>query len=194
MLNRINMLRKRRGLTLQQLADATGSTPSTIAKLEKGQIKLTVEWMEKLAPVFAIEPYELLDAKAAHGLGENAEVYDPGAEGPLRTNDHYIYMRMTSDDLEEHPDGIREGTVVCFDLNDAERARIEAGAVVLVTMFDRKELNRQHGQLVGQFIAPNKVVSNRRERNWMIRLDDPTTPYDPVIRGTMRFIIRAPKT
>jgi len=47
--NRIKEIRKDRGLSQEQLADAVHTTKATISKLEKGDIQLTMEWMRKLA-------------------------------------------------------------------------------------------------------------------------------------------------
>jgi transcriptional regulator with XRE-family HTH domain len=58
--NRIAELRKAAGLSQAQLADAVGAHWVTISKLERGQQKLTFEWMEKLAPVLNVPVYRLM--------------------------------------------------------------------------------------------------------------------------------------
>jgi DNA-binding XRE family transcriptional regulator len=58
--NRIAEARNARGMTQQELADQVGAHWITISKLERGIIKLTTEWMEKLARPLSVHPWELL--------------------------------------------------------------------------------------------------------------------------------------
>jgi transcriptional regulator with XRE-family HTH domain len=58
--NRIAEARKARGMTQQQLADAVGSHWITISKLERGRIKLTTDWLERLAKPLGVSPRDLL--------------------------------------------------------------------------------------------------------------------------------------
>ncbi len=58
--NRIAEARRFLGMTQQQLADAVGAHWITISKLERGKIKLTTEWLEKLARPLGVHPSELL--------------------------------------------------------------------------------------------------------------------------------------
>lgn len=57
---RILELRKKRGMTLAQLADKTDSTPQQIGRLEKGERRLTTEWMEKIAKALEVLPEDLM--------------------------------------------------------------------------------------------------------------------------------------
>jgi DNA-binding XRE family transcriptional regulator len=58
--NRIAEERKAKGMTQQQLADAVGAHWITISKLERGRIKLTTDWLEKLAEPLGIRGIDLL--------------------------------------------------------------------------------------------------------------------------------------
>jgi len=58
--NRLRELRKKAGLTLQQVAEAVGTTNQQVGMLEWGQRGLTLEWMERLAPVFNVTPQDLI--------------------------------------------------------------------------------------------------------------------------------------
>jgi transcriptional regulator with XRE-family HTH domain len=53
--------RKFRHLTLEEVADAVGSTKATIQQLETGRISLSHKWLVKLAPVLGTTPGFLLD-------------------------------------------------------------------------------------------------------------------------------------
>ena len=58
--NRIREHRQARGMTLQQLAEASGTTKSQIDKLEKGERRLTVDWLLRLAKPLGCDPRDLL--------------------------------------------------------------------------------------------------------------------------------------
>lgn len=59
---RIADLRIQNGMTLQALADRTGTTKSQIDKLEKGERRLTVDWLIKLADALGISPAAFFEA------------------------------------------------------------------------------------------------------------------------------------
>lgn len=63
--NKLRTIRKERKLTLQEVADAAGTTNQMVGMLERGERKLTLEWMQKLAPVLGVTVAELLDDIAA---------------------------------------------------------------------------------------------------------------------------------
>lgn len=60
MKNRLRELRKALGLTLNDVAGAAGTSNQQLGMLERGERRLTVEWMQKLAPVLGVEPKDLL--------------------------------------------------------------------------------------------------------------------------------------
>lgn len=66
--NRIAELRVARGLSQEDLAREVGTSNQQISKLERGQGRLTVEWMLRLAPVLGVEPAELMTARGGAGL------------------------------------------------------------------------------------------------------------------------------
>lgn len=61
MANRIKELRKLAGLSQEELAQAVGTTFQQISRLEKDERKISIEWMEKLAPALKCAPWELMD-------------------------------------------------------------------------------------------------------------------------------------
>ena len=58
--NPLRSYRRQAGLTLEQLARLTGTTAAQISKLEKGERRLTVDWMARLAPPLGIRMADLL--------------------------------------------------------------------------------------------------------------------------------------
>lgn len=61
--NRIAEFRKWRGLTQQQLGDLVGSHWITISKLERGQMRLTQDWLEKLGAALQVPEKSLLPGR-----------------------------------------------------------------------------------------------------------------------------------
>lgn len=55
----LSRIRKKRGLTQVQLADAAGCNQATISKLEKGGKNATLDLIEDIAAVLKVEPWEL---------------------------------------------------------------------------------------------------------------------------------------
>ncbi|HEY8351118.1 MAG TPA: helix-turn-helix transcriptional regulator [Sphingomonadales bacterium] len=63
MKTRIRELRKQKGLTLQELGERVRppTTAQTIGRLETGQRKLTLDWLDKIAEALDVAPMELID-------------------------------------------------------------------------------------------------------------------------------------
>jgi phage repressor protein C with HTH and peptisase S24 domain len=62
---RLREFRKRSGLTLSALAALAGTTAAQVGKLEKGERRMTVEWMQRLAPPLGVEAKDLLPPSGA---------------------------------------------------------------------------------------------------------------------------------
>ena len=58
--NRIKVLRISAGLTLEQVAAAAGTTVQQVSRLERGERRLTDEWMHRIAPILRVRPAALL--------------------------------------------------------------------------------------------------------------------------------------
>ncbi|MFY8106782.1 MAG: XRE family transcriptional regulator [Elstera sp.] len=58
--NRLRFWRTHRGLTLEQLAEAAETSHQQIMRLERGERRLTLDWMIRLAQPLGIEPRHLL--------------------------------------------------------------------------------------------------------------------------------------
>lgn len=99
-MNKIKDLRDARGWSMQRLADACSppTTASQINKLEKGRIRLTVEWMQRLADALECHPADLLDGGPA--------ALTPGERELL---DHYRALTERGQDkLRGYAAGIRD--------------------------------------------------------------------------------------
>jgi transcriptional regulator with XRE-family HTH domain len=82
-MNRVREWRQRRHLTIEELARRSRTTPSQISKLERGERRLTVDWMERLAAALSCRSQDLLPAERGKS--------GPAAGGPL---DRELLRRM----------------------------------------------------------------------------------------------------
>src|ERR1700752_670066 len=76
--NRIREFRETAHLSMQALADRAGTSAPQINKLEKGERKLTVDWMIRLGRALNIDPKDLM---VTDGAGEGDGV--PTARMPF---------------------------------------------------------------------------------------------------------------
>ena len=83
-MNRVREWRHRRGLSIEELARRSRTSPSQISKLERGERRLTLDWMSRLAKALSCRREDLLpnDAEVAPASG---------AGGPL---DRELLRRM----------------------------------------------------------------------------------------------------
>lgn len=61
--NRLNKLRKKKGLTLEGLAQKVGTTKMQIQRLEKGTRRLSDHWIYRLAAALEVSPAQLLESE-----------------------------------------------------------------------------------------------------------------------------------
>ncbi|WP_083922924.1 helix-turn-helix domain-containing protein [Neomegalonema perideroedes] len=61
MKNRIRVFRQRNGMTLRELAEAVGTTPQSVSRLETGNMTLSTDWLERFATVLKVHPVDLLE-------------------------------------------------------------------------------------------------------------------------------------
>jgi transcriptional regulator with XRE-family HTH domain len=112
-MNRLREWRRRKGISLAELARRTRTTASQISKLERGQRRLTVDWLSRLAPALGCRREDLLPPAAA-----------PGRDGPLPAVDRELLRRMVgllSRHLDEEgialaPQGILESALALHDV------------------------------------------------------------------------------
>lgn len=62
--NRIAELREAAGLTQEQLAERVGTSNVQISRLERGDRRLTVGWMRRIAPHLGVNPTDLITEEA----------------------------------------------------------------------------------------------------------------------------------
>lgn len=58
---RIRDLRRRRGLTLKELASRIGTTPQTVQRLETANMTVSTDWLDRIAAALGVRPVDLLE-------------------------------------------------------------------------------------------------------------------------------------
>lgn len=181
-MNRIKQIRERRGLTQDQLAELVDTTQPTIMRLERGQRKLTVEWMQRLAKALKCRPEELLSSAVIAGLSEDATPYvsdDKSVSAKSLASRGLAHFTVTSDAVELA--GIGAGTVILIDMTPEAVAKVSTGDIVVAQAYGEELTDAV--TIVRQFVAPSLLVTNRSTGNVATSLIDPD--YDVAIKGVM---------
>src|SRR5258708_26172275 len=77
--NRIRGFRERAGLSMQALAERAGTSAPQINKLEKGDRKLTVDWMIRLGRALGVDPKDLMVIEP-----QDTAPFEAGGAGPRK--------------------------------------------------------------------------------------------------------------
>ena len=78
MRNRIRHYRKRRGLTLAQVADLLGTTPQTVSRLETEAMTLSMDWLRRFADIFDVHVADLLESPEEREIPSFGAITDDG--------------------------------------------------------------------------------------------------------------------
>lgn len=85
MQNRLAEMRRRATLTQDQLAERAGTVRSQIVKLERGERRLTIDWMIRLSRVLGCEASDLMPEEATAPTARPGG--GPWRDGPLPARD-----------------------------------------------------------------------------------------------------------
>ncbi|WP_375290762.1 helix-turn-helix domain-containing protein [Qipengyuania sp.] len=89
MINRIRIIRKQKGMTLADLAEACDppTTPQTIGRIETGMRTLSTKWMDRIATALGVEPELLVRGESAQTAQVVAALGERGAEALAKVHD-----------------------------------------------------------------------------------------------------------
>ncbi|ADJ24821.1 transcriptional regulator, XRE family [Hyphomicrobium denitrificans ATCC 51888] len=189
---------KQKDMSMAELSRRLGRNDAYVQQFISGK-QQSIPYEERIlaAEILDMSP-DLLDA--AHQMAaraqptefrEDATLYVPKPGHFLSTMPkHYLSLKQESTSLDQHPERIRKGDVMIFDLNASDPAKIPPLTIVAVQLCSRKELTKSLGTATLVFIPPNKLITNSSEFNEIISMDDETLPYVPVIRGSFVSVIR----
>lgn len=132
MINRIRDIRKEKGLTLAELAQACDppTTAQTIGRLETGMRNLSIKWMDRIAGALDVDPDLLVRSEKAGHPQVVANLVKTGAEALRSPKDAILATDLGSDGelvvlTVEYPHGeYRPGDQLWLrQLDPAEAAR-----------------------------------------------------------------------
>lgn len=95
--HRIRALRLERNLTLQALAERVNTTKSQIDKLEKGERRLTLDWIKRLAAALNVSPVVFLEEAKTYNLQDSTSTaygYDSILPFPAAEERLPVYGRV----------------------------------------------------------------------------------------------------
>ncbi|WP_296720204.1 helix-turn-helix transcriptional regulator [Erythrobacter sp.] len=100
MLNRIRDIRKAKGLTLADLAEACEppTTAQTIGRLETGTRQLSLTWMNRIAAALGVEPASLMRAETGEPARIVAELAANGAQALAAPRDAVLPSELAAAD------------------------------------------------------------------------------------------------
>src|ERR1700712_2524066 len=96
MQNRIGLLRRERGMSLTDLAKAAGTTKAQVQKLERGERRLSLDWMDRIARALNVKVSDLLPPEVVacqHG-SEDREILQIIAQLP--SEDRTVLVRIAT--------------------------------------------------------------------------------------------------
>lgn len=99
MINRIRDIRKQKGMTLADLAEACDppTTPQTVGRLETGMRNLSLKWMERIASALGVEPELLVRSETAGHPQLIATLSAGGAEALASPRDAILATDLSGD-------------------------------------------------------------------------------------------------
>ncbi|MBX7460906.1 helix-turn-helix transcriptional regulator [Qipengyuania huizhouensis] len=99
MINRIRDIRKQKGMTLADLAEACDppTTPQTLGRLETGMRNLSLKWMERIGAALGVEPEMLVRSEKAGHPQVVAALGQSGAEALGTTRDAMLATDLGGD-------------------------------------------------------------------------------------------------
>lgn len=172
-MNRIREIRERHGLSAAQLAERVGTTQPQITRLERGERRLTVDWMQRIAAALNCDPMDLVAATLAKASGDEAVPFSPpeiGAAAAALSARGLKFFKASADTLEAI--NIAPGRVLLFDTSDAAVSSARTGDVVLARLKATNGIANAT-TLLRQFISPHLLTTNRHNRNVLIPVRSP---------------------
>lgn len=178
---RIRELRKRKGLTLQELAAKIGTTPQTVQRLETANMTVSTDWLQKFATVFGVYPADLLKQQ---GKQKTQNLGTIGRDGIARLSDMDKDADFHLDIPAENPVAIR----LAEDIGPYQE-----GAVLIANRLQGNDLANAHGKdclvaLDQQHILLRRVILGRNNRFTLVSYDmSDDVRYDQAVNWMARI-------
>ena len=115
--NKIRHFRKQRGFTLAALGAAIGLTPQSVSRIENEKMRLSTDWMERIAAALNVSPVDLIETGAQGGAELIGEI---SADGACAVFQHQVHIHrlefgegVDAGQFEQSGMGEAEGGAVC---------------------------------------------------------------------------------
>lgn len=175
-MNRIQELREAAGLTQDELGQRVGSDAQMVGRHERGERKLTLQWMARYAMALGVTPAEIMGA--ADIIEPTTEVEAatidgmPGVSEAIALRGLKLYRVIRSQVSDA---GIATDSLITVDTTPEAIGRATAGDLVLLRVGTSEVL------LLRQFVPPALVMTNMPgPRNTIMRMDDRSSPLDMI--------------
>lgn len=161
MQNRIKELREIKGWSMRDLAARVNTSASTINKLEKGETKLTVLWMERLGDVFGVPVEQILQHSETGAVRDDVEPISLGndATSGYRLTETQTLYTVKSNVLDQI--GLIIGDILVAETSPDDIANIQSGDIAIA----RFRHNAQIALVLRQFIEPSLLITNSSSQN-----------------------------
>lgn len=122
--NQIRIHREKAGLTRPELADRVGTSLSQIVKLERGERRLTQDWMERIAAALGVRSSDLMASQlvpVVGRVGAGAQILLVDGDGdatlseveaPPGSSDDTVAVEVEGDSMAGQAD---DGSILYFD-------------------------------------------------------------------------------
>lgn len=169
-MNRIKELREAAGLTADELADALGTSRQQVSRHERGERRLTIQWINRYAVALGVAPADIMTSTE---LADPTSEVEPATIEGMPQLSRIIASRGLAVYRVLHsriPDaGIVTGQAITVDASPSAIAEAVAGDAVVAQIGGPDIL------ILRQYIPPRLLITNERgTQNSMLRLDDRT--------------------
>ena len=170
-MNRIKKLREAAGLSSNELAARVGTSGAQMSRLENGERRLTVEWMQRIAKALGCKPSDLIELATLADFDNDVEAHVAGdvgsAQDALKARG-MAFFRVVTDVLEQH--GLAPGAIILVDRSESAIAAARTGDAVLAEVISSSGDVTPSRVMLRQFIFPSLLVTNRRTGNTVVPL------------------------
>lgn len=184
---KITTLSERLGKNRGYLNDYLAGSPRDLSYEVKMQLAGLLKIKPEALGVSAYQP--AAKTTAPTGLSDDGVAYVPGGDIPVPPS-HIALFEMRTRALDEHPERLEPGHILAIDLNVTKPELIAPGRIVIVQLCDKRDLLVTRGTVFREFVPPNKLITNSSGPNTILRLDDPNSEVEPVIKGALSYVIR----
>lgn len=148
-----------------------GTSQPQLSRLERGERRLTVEWMTRIAKALDVEPVDLLSIAALSIPHDDVVPHEPSGLGDaasalMKKGFHFYTVRSNS--LEQLK--IAPGDVLLFDTTPEAIRGIKTGDVALVSLTYKDRQRETTRLVIRQFVAPNLLTTNRHRGNVILTM------------------------